>query len=106
MTEDGPTELLKVAVTLTAHGLMDVDRWGDPIYAERVEWRATAGPRGAVVGVTAYGAAHQNRSWMDPRFFVAAGLNSERPPDWVPSAPDCFWSAVEGLRAPCHEVGE
>lgn len=80
--------------------VMDRDYWGDPVVAAtRVQWRADLGQRGVVVSVTAFADSHKNRSWFDPRFFVAPGLNSEPPPEWVPPAPDWFWAAVEAMGA-------
>ena len=74
------------------------DSWGEPRLATRVAWRATLADVGSViVCVTAFAATHQNRSWFDPRFFVADGLRSEPPPEWVPDAPAWFWAAVEEM---------
>lgn len=72
-----------------------LNSWAEPILATRVQWRADAGRRGVVVCVTAFAETH--RSWYDPRFFVAEGLNSEPPPPWVPGAPDWFWAAVKEM---------
>lgn len=73
--------------------------WGEPIPATRVQWRANAGRKGVLVCVTAFAETHQNRSWYDPRFFVADGLNTSARPEWIPDAPDWFWAIVETMTA-------
>lgn len=78
--------------------------WGETIPATHVKWRADLLVPGVVVSVTAFASVtHQNRSWFDPRFFVAQGLNSSPPPTWVPSAPSWFWAVVACMAAE-HEA--
>lgn len=77
--------------------------WAEPILATKAAWRAFRGVNGVVVSVTALAATHQNCSWLDPRFFVADGLNSSPPPTWVPEAPAWFWAVVACMAAE-HEA--
>ncbi len=90
-----------ISVTLAASGTLDrSDFWGDALLATRVEYGAVLSESRIVVSVTAYTDTHQNVSWYDPRYFVAAGLNEAAPPEWVPPAPDWFWPAVEQMAKP------
>lgn len=81
-----------------------VDRWGDPVMAVTAEYRARwSEERGQVVmSVTAFAANHQNKTWMDPRGFVADGLDASELPGWVPTAPGWYLAAVAEM-ALAHE---
>ena len=56
-------------------------------------------PAALVVSVTAFSAAHHNKSWFDGRFFVAEGFDASDPPEWVPPAPVWFWAEVARMSA-------
>lgn len=96
---------LSVEVCLPADGTIGhTDDWfRDPIAATCAQWRAHRGQHAVtgepivVVSVTALSRAGRNKTWMDPRYFVAAGLDSSTPPAWVPDAPQWFWGVVASL---------
>jgi hypothetical protein len=98
---------LSVEVALPAAGTMGhTDDWfRDPIIATRVQYRAHLGRHAhtgepiTVVSVTAFSRTGRNKSWMDPRHFVATGLDASTPPAWVPDAPAWFWDAVDDMAA-------
>jgi hypothetical protein len=107
MDSDVATNLaLAVEVRLPADGVLGhTDDWfRDPIVATSVAYRAhrdqharTCEPI-VVVSVTAYSRT-RTKSWMDPRYFVAAGLDAGPPPAWVPEAPAWFWDVVADMAA-------
>ena len=93
-----------IEVQLPAHGVLDTDRYGDPIEAVKVVWRAhvcrdeTLPAFGQlIVSVTAFAADHWNRTWRDPRHFVAEGIEPVDPPTWVPQPPAWFRTAVDEM---------
>lgn len=108
MGSDVATDLpLAVEVRLPADGVLGhTDDWfRDPIVATSVDYRAhrdqhaRTGEPIVVVSVTAYARTGRTKSWMDPRHFVAAGLDASPPPAWVPEAPAWFWDVVANMAA-------
>lgn len=81
----------------------DVRDWDpDTWTVAQVQWQAYRGALGVVVEVTAFtrrpGARnHGNKSWYMTPDTVAADLNPQPPPGWVPAPPPWFDAFVQEL---------
>lgn len=103
---------LAVEVELPAAGTIGhtSDWFRDAITATRVQHRAHRGRHAAtgepivVVSVTALSRTGRNKTWMDPRHFVAPGLDASTPPAWVPEAPAWFRAVVDDMATATREA--